>query len=1381
MFFKNPIKSKVLKRAVAFCLSGVLLAIGFPLSAFAASNSITLGVRQYAAITNCVGTNYTHASGVFTNGGDYYYCVEPNKNTPSNNTQYTLVGKNADGFNGMPVSMNWMFRCIKEGNEIAQSSEYSALTADMKSFAIHAATTAEGNSSMLKSHTAVGGDGGNSKYTWFTREQTAQFIKLAQATFNKAKTSTLTPTENDAIFVYKTTNSNTQRICVLQRALPWEEQGAIEVYKTDENGHGLAGAEFTIYNSLNQRWGALTTNESGYACTDKIFDFGTYTVVETKFPENYTDNGTRSWTVTVNSSTVPARVGGNTGVVNVLKKGGIAIRKSDDAGHSLSGVKFGVFTDYNCSNRVAEVTTDTNGVAYYGVSGNSYSLKHGATYYFKETATKSNAYAPSNTVFPVTVVHSTVTYANSNNSVINNIKRGSLEVIKTSEDNMVSGITFRLTGTSDLGEAVNMTATTDANGKAVFENVLIGSNYTLEEIETSNKYVVPSVQNTTIRWNERASASFHNTLKKWKLTVTKMDAEMGIAQGDATLAGAVYGVYENGVLKDTYTTDANGSFTTNTYICGDNWTLKEITPSEGYLLDEAEYPINASAENFTIELNTIEMEVLEKVKMGRILITKHTEDGFSDEEIPEAGARFEVFLKSAGSYENAKETERCVMEANERGLATSSSLPYGRYTVKQTYSWEGRELKEPFDVTIQDNEQEYYYIIKNPIFKSMIRIIKKDAESGVIIPLAGAGFKVYKQDGTPITQKIVYPAEATIDTFYTNEQGYLIMPQSLPYGNYYAVETQAPEGYVLNSERVPFSVNRDALTVIDGSSYIEVSVYNTAQKGQIVIQKRGEVFSGVARTETEPTMFIPVFAEGALGGAVFTVTAKNDIVTPDGTVHARAGEIVATIATDNSGMAITDPLYLGVYEIREISAPEGYVLDTTVDEVTLRYGDQTVEIQTTTLTRNNARQKIAILFTKEMESDVRYNFENAYREVRFGLYAGEDMVSTSGDILKKDSLIAITEVDENGNGQFDVDIPFGKYYVKEIQTNAYYVSSESRYDLDITPADPDVEVVRVVVNRGDTIQNYLRRGSLRIVKTFEGSCVPLRGIPFRVTNEALGFDQTYYTDENGEIILENLVAANYTISELGCDQNKKYILVTGTEVIVPEGEEVVASINNAYQRGSLKIVKVFEGNVTALEGIPFRITYTELGYDETVETDENGEILLERLVVGTYTVQELGCDTTEAFILADATEIEVKAGQISELTIRNLYKRGSIKIVKTFEGQDKPVQGVPFRITNDEFGFDKVFYTDENGEIFVDGLILGTYKITEENCDANAGYVLAATAEAVVEENKTTEVVVDNRKSPKTGDTTAFPAKVGFVVASVAACGMFVSRKKKKA
>lgn len=1381
MNYPKSSKVKWFKRAAATCLAGLFLALSVPIQAFAADASITITARQYAAITNCVGTNYTHASGIFHAGSGTYYCVEPDKNTPTSNTQYTLVGKNEAGFSGVPISMNWMFRCIKEGNEIAQSSEYNGLTEDMKAFAVHAATTAEGNSSMLKAHTAVGGNGGNSKFTWLTKEQTALFIRLAQATFNKAKTSSLTPTDNDAIFVYKTSNSNTQKICVLEHPLIWEEQGAIEVYKTDENGAGLAGAEFAIYKN-NQFYLTLgPTNVNGYACTDKVLDLGTYRVVETRFPENYTDNGTTSWTVTVNSSTVPARVGGNAGVVNVLKKGGIAIRKADEAGNTLSGVKFGVFTDYGCTNRIAEIETDGNGIAYYGVSNGSYTLRHGDTYYFKETAPKSSAYIPVDTVYPVTVVHSTITYGNGNSEVINNVKRGSLEVIKTSEDNMVAGIQFRLTGTSDVGEPVDMTATTDASGKAVFENVLVGSNYTIEEVNTLQKYVVPSVLNTTIQWNNRSSASFRNVLKKWNLRVTKRDTEMGAAQGDATLAGAVYGIYENGVLRDTYTTDANGSFSTKTYICGDNWTLKEITPSNGYLLDETEYPIGASAGEFTVENNSLELTVREKVKMGRIAITKHTEDGFSNNEIPEAGAKFEVFLKSAGSYANAKETERDIIEADDRGLATTKDLPYGRYTVKQIYSWEGRELKEPFDVTIQDNDQEYYFIVNNPIFKSLVRIVKKDTESGSVIPLAGAGFKVYKQDGTLITQTVVYPAPATIDTFYTNEQGYLIMPQPLPYGKYYVVETQAPEGYVLNNGKVYFEVSKNHLTEAAGNTFVEVSVYNTAQKGRITVEKRGEVFVGVTRTDADPVLIIPVFAERALAGATFTVTAKRDVVTPDGTLRAHAGEIVATITTDASGVATTAPLYLGIYEIREITAPAGYVLNTVVDEVELRYADQTVAVQTKNVTKTNDRQKVFVRFVKAMEADTRYNIEEAYREVRFGLYANEDIVGVDGAVLPKDSLIAIAGIDKNGNGQFEADVPFGKYYVQEIQTNAYFTTDLTKYALTASPESSDKGIVNITVNNGEAIQNRLRKGALRIIKTFEGTQIPMQGIPFRITNEALGFDQTYYTNENGQIVLEDLIATNYTVRELECDKNIKFVLITDTEVAVPEDEEITVTMNNKYKRGALKVIKTFEGKTTVLKGVPFRITCDELDYDETVETDENGEILLENLVVGTYVVQELGCDATEQFVLSDATEVEVSADRISELTLRNLYKRGSIKIIKHFEGQDKPVKGVPFRITNDEFGFDKVYYTDENGMILVDGLIIGTYKITEESCDANKDYILAAASEVQVAENETVEVSVDNRKSPKTGDTTSYPAMVGLVVASAATCGLVVSRKKKRA
>lgn len=1378
MVFKNIIKSKPFKRAVAICLSGVMLALSIPMSVFAA-DTISISVKQYAAITSCQNVNYTHASGVFSYGGNYYYCVEPDKNTPSNNTQYTLVGKNAAGFSGMPISVNWMFRCLKEGNELARSSEYSALTEDMKSFAIHAATTAERNSSMLKAHTAVGGNGGNAKYTWFTKEQTAQFIKLAQATFNKAKVSTLTPTDNDAIYVYKTSNNNTQRICVLQRQLPWKEKGAIEVYKCDENGNGLAGAEFVVYDSYYQQKDIMTTNTQGYAKTG-LLDFGTYTVVETRFPDNYTDNGTTSWTVTVNSSTVPAKVGGNAGVTNVLKKGGIAIRKVDGNGYALSGVKFGVYTNVNCTNCVAEVTTDANGIATYGVSGNTYSLRNGDTYYFKETATKNGAYIPVDSVYPVTVVHSTVTYANGNNGVVNNVKRGSLEVIKTSEDNMVAGVSFRLTGTSDLGESVNMTAATDASGKAVFENVLIGSNYTIEEINTAERYVVPDVQHTTIQWNARSTVTFRNTLKKWNLHVAKRDAEMSTAQGDATLAGAVYGVYEGGVLKDTYTTDANGAFTTRTYVCGDNWTLREITPSNGYLLDETEYPIGASAGPFTVETNSLEMTVNEKVKMGRIALTKHTEDGFSEDEIPEVGALFEVFLKSAGSYEDAKESERDIITADERGYAVTKALPYGRYTVKQFFSWEGRELKAPFDVDITENDQEYYYIIDNPIFKSSVRIIKKDAESGAVIPVAGAGFKIYKQDGMLIKQSIVYPSPAEIEVFYTNDQGYLIMPQALPYGKYYVVEVQAPEGYVLNSDKVPFEINKEQATVVDGSAFVEVSVYNKPQKGRITIEKRGEMFSGVMTTNTDPMVYTPVFTERALAEAVFIVTAKEDIVTPDGTVHAHAGEIVATLVTTETGMASTDPLYLGKYEVREIETPEGYVLNTTVTEVALEYANQTVEVQTKSLSFTNDRQKVAITFKKEMELDARYDITDTYRDVVFGLYADEDILGVNGAVIPAGALIATAGVSENGEGAFDVDIPFGKYYIREIETNMHYTLNTEKYAFTVEPGDADVALISVSANNGEAIENLLHRGALRIVKTFENPEAPLAGIPFRVTNEALGFDETYYTNENGEIIIEDLIAGNYTVVELSCDNNKKYSLMPATEVVIAQNEQTDLPVYNEYMRGSLKVVKIFEGKITHLSDIPFRITCAELNYDETVKTDENGEIRLDNLIVGEYTVTELSCEAGKKYILAEETKVEVSADRVSELTLHNVYKRGSLKITKTFEDADKPIAGVPFRITNEEYGFNKVYYTDENGTILADGLIVGTYKITEEGCEANSQYILAEPVEIEVTEDEVAAVTLHNKKKeiPKTG--VGIAPTICFVGLGASSVGIIFGKRKRR-
>lgn len=374
----------------------------------------------------------------------------------------------------------------------------------------------------------------------------------------------------------------------------------------------------------------------------------------------------------------------------------------------------------------------------------------------------------------VTVVSGQVATVNFNNT----LKRGTLIVTKASEDGLNEGVKFYLYGTSLSGLAVDEYAVTDNTGKAVFSDVLIGTGYTLEEVDTAIRYVVPEQQTAAVEWNAVTNKSFTNILKKWNVIVTKSDAETGMPQGDATLAGAVYGIYKGDQLVDTYTTDANGQFTTKYYVCGDDWTIREITPSEGYLLDSTVYPIGAEAKNYTVEYNTTANDVTEQIIKGKIAIIKHTDDGETQLETPEAGAEFAVFLKAAGSYESAKASERDYLICDENGYAVTKDLPYGIYTVHQTKSWDGRELLADFDVYIAKDGQTYRYLANNRNFESYIKIVKVDAETSKVIPLADAGFRLYRPDGSLITQTFTYPEVTTIDTFYTNSEGYLITPEN---------------------------------------------------------------------------------------------------------------------------------------------------------------------------------------------------------------------------------------------------------------------------------------------------------------------------------------------------------------------------------------------------------------------------------------------------------------------------------------------------------------------------------------------------------------------------------------------------------------------------
>lgn len=343
------------------------------------------------------------------------------------------------------------------------------------------------------------------------------------------------------------------------------------------------------------------------------------------------------------------------------------------------------------------------------------------------------------------------------------------------------------------------------------------------------------------------SRTFVNVLKKFNVTVTKSDVETGTEQGDASLAGAVYGIYKGEELIDTYATDNNGQFTTEYYVCGDDWTIREISPSEGYLLDPTIHKVGAEPELYTVEYNSTANDVNEQVIKGNIAIIKHTDDGETQIETPEVGATFEVYLKSAGSFENAKETERDVLTCDENGFAQTKDMPYGIYTVHQTSGWDGRELMKDFDVFISADGQTYRFLINNANFESYIKIVKKDAETGNTIPYAGAGFQLYDPNGNLITMTFTYPEVTTIDTFYTTADGYLITPQTLEYGKGYSlVEVQAPYGYVLDSEPVYFDVEQSDSTEESGITVIEVVRSNLAQKGTITVSKSGEVFSSVS-------------------------------------------------------------------------------------------------------------------------------------------------------------------------------------------------------------------------------------------------------------------------------------------------------------------------------------------------------------------------------------------------------------------------------------------------------------------------------------------------------------------------------------------------------
>jgi len=752
------------------------------------------------------------------------------------------------------------------------------------------------------------------------------------------------------------------------------------------------------------------------------------------------------------------------------------------------------------------------------------------------------------------------------------VSTGNCEILKTSEDGEVKGIKFTLEG-----NGLTYTGVTDSKGVFLKSNIPAGT-YTVTE-ESIDKYVPQKSQTVTVRGGETATVNFDNILKKFRAKVVKTDIEKGEAQGDASLAGAKYGLFKGDELIDTYITDSNASFVTDYYVCDTDWTLKELESSEGYLVNGTVYKVGADPKLYTVEFNTTENNVTEEVIKGNIALIKHTDDGSTQVETPEKGAEFQIYLKSAGSFVNADEDERDTIVCDEDGFASSKLLPYGVYTVHQTKGWDGREKIKDFDVFINSDGKTYKFLINNSNFESYVKVVKLDAETGKQIPYAGAGFEIYDSEGHRVSMQFTYPEVTEIHTFYTNSEGHLITPETLPYGDYTLVEVQAPYGYVLDSTPVPFSVTQDNSSTDTGVTVVKVSAKDMPQKGVIEISKTGEVFSSVGmlgggyvdengNEVTFPVTYQPLYETQGLPGTVFQIYAAEDIVTGDGTVRAYQGELVDEFTTDENGKATSKELYLGKYTVVEKTATDGFYNANEQHDVELTYAGQNVSITSTELSLYNERQRVTVSLVKELEQNESFGIgmNDEIKNVQFGIFADEDITAADGSVIPKDALIAYANCDENGNITFNCDLPIGfKWYVKEMATDEHYIISEEKYVFNTEYQGQEVQTIEIAVNDGEPIENELIYGTVKGLKTDRETGKTIAGALFGLfKNDETEFTEdnailTAESDKDGIFTFENVPFGEWIIKELQPAEN--YLPSDEIYTVTVSADEQIIEIN----------------------------------------------------------------------------------------------------------------------------------------------------------------------------------------------------------------------------
>lgn len=922
-------------------------------------------------------------------------------------------------------------------------------------------------------------------------------------------------------------------------------------------------------------------------------------------------------------------------------------------------------------------------------------------------------------------------------------------------------------------------AATGSDGSASYQADLpIGNSYYIKEVQAPEGYYINNGEVYKFSFHytndQEASVSFTYTFQNERVDATiqlvKEDAETGgEPQGDAVFEGAVYGLYarENIVHPDgktgilykagervaTLKTDKEGKASVEKLYLG-KYYIKEITPPEGYLLDEKEHDIDCSYEGDHVK--TVERTATspEQVKKQAFQIIKAANNGQTDADLL-SGVGFTAYLvsdltvKPDGSYDfdSAEpiiltEDGKTEMFTDARGYACSIAIPYGTYIVRETTTPNNFSPVDDFIVTITENntEPQVWRVLLDEEFQAKLKIIKKDDETGKPVLLPDTEFKIYDMDKKEYVEQVTtYPTTTVHSSFFTNEEGYLILPENLLPGNYRIEEVTAPDGYIVNENYVEIKVDSNTAYQIDPVSkdiVIEVAYENHPAKGELIIRKEGEKLSGFD-DEFQYEM-------SNLSGAVFQIYAAEDIYTADHQVDEEGnrllvyaeGALVDTVTTDEEGKAIVEDLPLGKYRIEEVTAPEGYILSASSQEVTFIYKDQDTPVIPEETVFRNERQKVSITVEKQ---DVENRALIAGAE--FGLFNEEDIKLGDKVLVEADTLLETVTSDENGQAVFTKDLPFGRYYVKELAAPDGYVSSEETLHFDFQYQGQEMPIVElkaimenvpttIEITKSDITTGVELSGASLTVYDQEGneidSWVSVKDEPHIIKRLTVG--ETYTLQESfAPYGYLKAVEITFTVEDTGEVQKiEMQDEVPTAELIINKKGEFLESVTLVseikgmlehifnYVTGNLKDV-TFE--VYAAEDIQKADGVSGIYYQKdelvaTVTTDDSGIAKVEDLPVGKYYVVEK--ETADGYVLdAEPRYVDLSYRDQDTPVVtydedwQNQRQKVSISVLKKEKDSDRVLEGAIFGL------YAKEDILSDSGKVLIEADTLIELKTTD--------------------------------------------------------------------